>query len=316
VTGDPGRGPESAPQPDHDPDATQAWIHTPDDEQPIAPIETAGPQWSAESLLPMSDVHPDVDVPRPAQPAAPAEPSALDLLFAEDRFEDVESFSATPRAGTASPAVGTALAVTGDEATEPPKPPRPPMTEAQRQRMLLIGAAAAVGILVLAALFLLGTRLPALVGEAAVDVTAAPAPSLGIPLTPVDPGVYPWNELRGGECLEPFTDPWAEQFTVVDCLEPHTAQLTLHGSYLDALGTVNDAGELVLPAFPGEESLVASIDALCAVGVDFALARDITDGQIQGTFPTTVEEWDADPSYRCYFSRSSGAELTGSVAVS
>ena len=305
MTGDPGDGPTAAPRPDRDPDATQAWMPAPDADHPMTVITPNGPEWSAESLLPMSDLHTDGDVPHPHQVSSGAEPSALDLLFAEERFAEVETFfaaSSPDGSGTAAPAVE--------------RPTRPPMSAARRQRILLVVATAAVGLFMLSALFVLGTRLSGLAGAPAVEVTAAPVPSVGVHIVPVAPGVYPWNELRGGECLEPFTDPWAEEFTVVDCLDVHTAQLTFHGSYLDALGVVTDTGELTLPAYPGIDALAAGIDDLCAKGVDFDAARDITDGQIQGSFPTTEEEWNADPSYRCYFSRSSGAELNGSVGVS
>lgn len=304
MTGDPGNGPTAAPQPDRDPEATQAWIPAPDGDHPMTAITPDGPQWSAESLLPMSDVEMDADRPQSSRAPSAAEPTALDLLFAEERFVEVDEL--VPGARSAGSGTGVPVAE---------RPARPPMSALRRQRILLAVGAGAVGLLVLSALFLLGTRLPGLASTPVIEVTAAPVPSNGAAIAPVPPGVYPWDELRGGECLDPYTDPWAAEFTVVDCLKPHTAQLTLHGSYLDALGVVTGTGELTLPAYPGVDALAAGIDELCAAGVDFDAARDITDGQMQGSFPTTEEEWGADPSYRCFFSRSSGADLTGSVSV-
>ena len=32
----------------------------------------------------------------------------------------------------------------------------------------------------------------------------------------VGAGTHPWDALGGGECIQPFTSVWAEEFTVVD----------------------------------------------------------------------------------------------------
>ncbi|MEK6344094.1 MAG: hypothetical protein V4737_09675, partial [Curtobacterium sp.] len=52
---------------------------------------------------------------------------------------------------------------------------------------------------------------------AAASDPAEAAPGLQFATTPAAPGEHAWTDLAGGECLSPFTNAWAQTFTVVDC---------------------------------------------------------------------------------------------------
>ena len=93
--------------------------------------------------------------------------------------------------------------------------------------------------------------------------------------------MHAWNTLRGGECLQPYTSPWDEEFTVVDCATPHAAQLVYRG-------VVNADPAAV---FPGEAALAAQMNLLCnAPGViDLNVAGEYPDVQVQGSYPVTAE---------------------------
>lgn len=120
------------------------------------------------------------------------------------------------------------------------------------------------------------------------------------------PGVYPWNQLFGGECLEPFQDAWAEEFTVVDCAVPHAAQLVLRGEV-----STDQAA-----AFPGEAEVAAQVAQLCAAEgvIDPAAVGDVTDLQMQASYPVTEEQWTSgDRTFYCFVNRASGEPLAVGV---
>ena len=120
-------------------------------------------------------------------------------------------------------------------------------------------------------------------------------------------GVHPWNTLFGGECLEPYDSPWAEDFTVVDCATAHTGQLVFRGTVDGDATTV----------FPGEAELAAQINVLCSAAglIDLTAAAAAADVQVQGSYPVTDEQWTAgERRYYCFVSRSSGEPLTSSLA--
>src|SRR5690606_30776890 len=106
--------------------------------------------------------------------------------------------------------------------------------------------------------------------------------------------------------------PWQEEYTVVDCTEPHTAQLVHRGVFPEP----EDAGPLGA-RYPGAEALQAQLPALCGASgiLDLAAAGAYTDIQLEGAVPATAEQWEEDRSYFCFVSRASGEPLTGSVAV-
>ena len=129
--------------------------------------------------------------------------------------------------------------------------------------------------------------------------------------------------MLGGECLDPFIDGWQDEYTVVDCAEPHGGQLVYRAWFPDPEPDP-DADpaipQTVRPGshpYPGAEELALQISLLCSAPgvVDLAVAGQYADAQIQGTYPATEEQWDENPTYYCFVSRSSGEPLTGSVAI-
>ena len=181
------------------------------------------------------------------------------------------------------------------------------------QKTLIAVAGACVAVLALVALFFLGTRLPTLLASSVASPrptptrTPTPTPTPTPTAGPAAAGVRGWNELRGGECLNPYTSPWAENFTVVDCAVAHPAQMVFRGTFDPA----------TTPTFPGAAALQAQISLLCAApGVlDLGAAKQYADAQVQGSYPVTDAEWTAGQhDYFCFISRSSGQPLTGSVA--
>jgi hypothetical protein len=182
-----------------------------------------------------------------------------------------------------------------------------------------------VAVLVLVGLFFLGTRLPGMFGQTAAaptpSATATPTPTETatptpteppaeevVTVGPVAPGEHKWTALLGGECLEPYETPWAENFTVVDCAAPHQAQMVF---------TAPVTSDPAAP-YPGEAEIASQIALWCsAPGVlDTAAAGAFTDLQVQGTYPVSDEQWaDGERNYYCFLSRSTGEPLTGTLAV-
>ena len=231
---------------------------------------------------------------------------ALDAVFGEQNFREYE-----PESLLVSPTPPPALGVTADA----PRASRLDRT----QRTLLWVAGSLAAILALIGLFLLGTRIPEwTAAEPEPEPTVEPLPEPepepepdpleGVPDgVPLPPGEWEWSLLRGGECLEPWVSPWEEQFTVVDCAEPHAAQLILRQEFPEA------------PAeYPGPEALAAPLSLICSSPdvLDFAAAAAYDDIQIQTAYPVTAEEWDG--GYRdffCFISRAGGEPLEGNLSL-
>lgn len=264
-------------------------------------------------------VEPTVAIPaidqvgRPAGDAAtelmrtPEEGGALDELFSTEKFQEFDEglIPVVPRAAKRG---------AGAQGGEPPV--RPPLTKNQKVLLWLAGSLAA--LLVLVALFFVGTRIPDLLGpapgaEPSPTPTPTPTPTeTARPVGPVPPGDYWWDELWGGECLEPFGNAWQDEFTVVDCSVPHTAQLVARLPFPLPEGLTEQG------PYPGEEALAAQITILCSAPgvIDLAAAGAFRDAQLQGSFAATEEQWDdGEYDYFCFVSRSSGELLTGSLAV-
>lgn len=245
-------------------------------------------------------------------PAAEAEPSrdstVLDSLFGDDRFQEYQASREPQRRPP-----GERPASRASRAAEPRARGLTPL-----HRALLWIAGSVVAVLALIALFLFGLRLPGLLEPQSAS-TPTPTPTVtptAPPVGPVAPGEYAWDELRGGECLEPFDDAWAEEFTVVDCAEPHAAQLVYRAVFAVAAPGVEKTPAPPVP-FPGAGELQSQISLLCSAPgvVNLAAAGQYLDVQFQGTYPLTDEQWEEDPSYYCFVNRASGEPLTGSVAV-
>lgn len=293
-------------------------------QQPLLPPPLIPPTpsvpWEPSATEPMAVVpEPLEDAPaidqagRPAGDAAtelmrtPEEGGALDELFGTDKFEEFDDglISAVPRATRR-----------GDATAEGGGPPRPPLTKNQKVMVWIAGSLAA--LLALVGLFFLGTRIPDLLGpapgaEPSPTPTPTPTPTeTERPVGPVEPGDYWWDEMWGGECLEPFENAWQDQFTVVDCAVPHGGQLVARLPFPLPEGATEQG------PYPGEEVLAGQIAILCSAPgvINLSAAGTLNDIQVQGAFAVTEEQWDDGmQDYFCFVSRSSGELLTGSLAV-
>ncbi|MCU1440875.1 MAG: large rane associated protein [Rhodoglobus sp.] len=233
------------------------------------------------------------------------EPSAIDALFGDTQFRDYvdEPLIAPPAPRQSSELVRV----------ETPRPPRTSRTPIPRtQKILMWVAGGLVAALALVALFALGTRLSSVFGPApAVVVEASPTPSASaapLGIGPVAPGDYQWDQLLGGECLQPFESAWQDRYTVIGCTEPHAAQLVYRGLFADALDT----------EYPGVEALQLRVSLPCAAptAIDYAAAAGTNDIQVTTSFAADAADWAAgNRSFFCFVARSSGEPLTVSIAV-
>lgn len=195
--------------------------------------------------------------------------------------------------------------------------PDPP---ARRSVRIVVTVAVIFAVLLaLVALFMVGTRLrdnqpaasapPSPAPSSTPRLTATPAPTPTImpkPSVAQQPGVRAWNTLGGGECLLPYTNPWAGTFTVVDCATGHAAQMV----YTALLST--DPAE----PYPGADALARSTAPLCTQTgvVNMTAAAGYPDLQVQASYPATAAQWTGgDRSYYCFASRTSGQPMTGSI---
>jgi len=223
------------------------------------------------------------------------EHDAVSSLFGEDQF--VEYDDDTVRAQV--PAVIAR--------PRGPQPPRPPIPRGQVIALAIAGGL--VAALALVALFLAGVKI----GESTETTpVASPTPSAEptavVPVVgPVAPGTYLWNELAGGECLEAFASAWEQEYRVIDCAQPHAAQLLAIGQFDDA----------VSDPYPGVDELASRTAALCSSDnvIDFSAAKSFADLEVVASFAPTAEDWSAgNRDYYCFATRTGGDELTESVA--
>ncbi|CAN5283397.1 hypothetical protein BH09ACT3_BH09ACT3_11980 [soil metagenome] len=292
---------------------------------PAFPPDAPAPatQASAAAVPPAADAPTEAFVARDVGPKDPPPASGIDALFGDSQFKEYEDQSvlATIPFGANAPA----------GAQKQKREPGAPLSK--NQKILFWVAGGMVGVLALITCFVVGTRLPELLGAApAVTASATPTPTPTATVRPVGPlaaGTYEWNELLGGECLDPYSSPWEEEFTVVDCTVPHPAQLVFRGTFPTAVpapaagageagvtetGAADGAGD----PYPGVDALQAQINLLCtAAGViDLAVAGQFSDIQFQASFAATEQQWnDGDHDYYCFVSRSSAEPLTVSLAV-
>jgi hypothetical protein len=184
---------------------------------------------------------------------------------------------------------------------------------------VIIASIAVLAIAGMVVAFFVGTALrpePAALPSAPLPATSTPSASASpspVPLPPVTatgpaaPGVHPWDELIGGECIAPYVSPWELEFTVVDCAAPHVAQFTYSGVLPDPAGA----------AYPGDGSITSQLNLLCSAptALDLGAASQYPDLQTQATYPAGQAQWDAgDRAYTCFVSRSGGEPLTGTLA--
>ncbi|MBA8989765.1 hypothetical protein FHW23_000997 [Curtobacterium pusillum] len=203
--------------------------------------------------------------------------------------------------------------------------------EGQRGKLLLIWGSIALIVILLVAVFgltrwILGntiedhTPAPTSTSTAAASAKASSASSasaapsapssstslqtLQFATTPAAPGEHSWTDLAGGECLSPFTNAWAQTYTVVDCATPHVAQLTARL-------------QVSANQWPGPDALAAQAAEQCqtSAALDTAAAASYGDVQVQGSYAPDQATWDqGDVFISCFVTRSSGATMTGSVA--
>ncbi|MFF2051268.1 septum formation family protein [Leifsonia sp. NPDC058194] len=289
--------------------------------EPGAAVE--GPQFTEPLFLPLEGAPaapltvPQETLPAPvfaADPTVVIPAAATPPVAPPPVSPPVVPPAGAPGAAPETPGGGAGSSAGGP----PPSRPRNP----RNNRILFIVAGALAVVLVLIGLFALGTRLPALFGaapstpkasagtSASATPTPTPTPTPTVtpkPGAPAAAGVAAWSALAGGECIEPYTTPWAESFTVVDCATPHTAQMVYSG-------ILNP--DIAAP-YPGADSLAQQINGWCtAAGViDLNAAAAYTGLQVQGTFPATEEQWKSGQrSYYCFATRSTGEPMTSSVA--
>jgi hypothetical protein len=226
----------------------------------------------------------------------PGQSSAIDSLFGESQFKEYEA-GALPIEGFSG------------LASNRPRQERTPL--GKPQKVLLWVAGGLLAALALVGLFLLGTKLPGLL-PAAPEAIETPAPvgpvdARPVVVGPVAAGEHAWGTLLGSECIDPYLSAWQETYTVVDCAAPHTAQLVYHGYFAD---------EAWAP-YPGQPTLQSRINLLCTspVSVNYSVASQFSDIQISASYASNEEQWDAGQrDYYCFVSRSSGEQLTTSVA--
>lgn len=231
----------------------------------------------------------------PVSAAGPEDESvdhdAVGALFGDEQFFEYED---QPRGALVSAVISR------------PRAPRPPIPRGQLFAISI--AAGLVAALALTALFLAGTRIgdsivPAAVATPTPTDIASAAPTVG----PLPVGTYAWNELLGGECLEPFDTAWQDEYTVIECAQPHAAQLLTVGHFDDAVSA----------PYPEVDDLVARTSAACSTDkvINFAAAKSFTDLELVASFAPTVSDWDAGQrDYYCFAIRSGDDALTESIA--
>lgn len=243
--------------------------------------------------------------------------SGLDSLFGDTQFKEYED--ASPLATIPFGANAAALAAASGEGGDGPKPPRRKGDPLPRnQKILMAVAGGLVAVLALVLLFVLGTKLPTILGPApAVQATpsksASPTPTI-LPVGPVAIGVHKWDQLLGGECLDPYVSQWEEKFTVVDCGAPHPAQMIYRGVFPPATAGLDPAQD----PYPGIPALQAAINLLCTTPsvINLDAAGQYTDVLFTASYAATADQWTkGDHNYYCFVTRANNQPITGSVAV-
>ena len=143
-------------------------------------------------------------------------------------------------------------------------------------------------------------------------VTAPTVPTIPtlpkIEVNPRSAGVWSWDELNGGECIEPYTDANQDSYTVVDCDTPHSAQLVRVGDVR------TDAG---IPVYPGDSAIGPVAMGECfATGIIKASAYATYPTLSSDTrYPTSQTQWNkGDTFYYCFAHTNPISPITGSVA--
>ena len=289
------------------------------------------PAWVAPPLVPASAPAAAPAALPPTEVFASTNSGAADVLDLEDLFAEILDDAplagerpVTPSRESLPPGVAVPPSAAGlDVARQPIDLGQPSSREAKPNVPLpraLIGTAVGLAaVLMLAGMFLLGSRIgqanAGAVGAVVTSVqpTTIPSPvaSVGPGAVAASPGVHPWDQLGGGECLEPWVSAWEQQYTVVDCATPHAAQLALRGLFADA---PDGAGT----AYPGAAALQARIIPLCSAPtvIDLTALGGAADVKLLVSFPADEADWAAaNRGFSCFIVRDAGAKFTGSVVL-
>jgi len=255
-----------------------------------------------ESVKPAAAPPAAPPVVAPAPSPSPTETTGVDQL--NQMFASTESSAATIPL-VSPPVPGSPRGARAKRSETVPRESTPVDQAKFRQKLLLTVGGLLIAFMASAAWVVGGIiATPAAIPEPAE--TAAPA----LPTATQPPGEYPFGELYGGECLNPFVDAWAETFTVVDCATPHAAQLVYAGD-LAIDGTY--------PSYPGDSRIGKAALAACSREdvLDLSAAKKITDLQISAAYSASSVAWDSgDTRYFCFASRSSATPLDASIAGS
>jgi hypothetical protein len=264
-----------------------------------SPLAADHDEWWATSTDPRTGGATPVP-PTPQPSAIPAttqfDPSSgIDALFGDTQFQD---FSDEPMIAPLPPR----------DAEAKVHEPRAPIPKTLKILMWVAGGL--VGALLLVALFAMGTSMAPLLAPAPPP-TPTPTTAPPIPvgeIGPVGPGDHEWNDLLGGECLGRFESAWQDAYQVVDCAQPHPAQMVFRGTF----------NYLAEDAYPGSAELLSQATLACTSStvVDYAAAKPYKDVQVSTSFAADQREWDdGNHSFLCYVSRSSGDTFTASIGM-
>ena len=133
-----------------------------------------------------------------------------------------------------------------------------------------------------------------------------------LPTIAVDPrgeGSWSWDELNGGECIEPFTDATADSYTVVACSSAHSAQLVRVGDLR------KDAS---MPIYPGDSAIGLVATGACYKSGIIKDSAYVSYPSLTSSihYPTSQTQWNkGDTFYYCFAHTSPiSSTITGSVA--
>ena len=278
---------------------------------PIWPTSSAGLDQPTEAYtvqptealaMPPWQMAPDAQPTRITTEASSDPTSAIDSLFAEHQFQPYQEVGVLDAAKSSTP-------LTDSPAVVDDRPPREPLSTPQKVLMGVAGGL--IAVLVLLGMFFLGQHLGT--ARAATPTKTSTKASTSVPTSaatggPAAPGVQQWSALQGGECIQPFSSPWTQTFTVVSCTADHNGEMVFKGMLPDSAQT----------AYPTTSQFESEITPLCSAptAINYAAASAVTDLQISFSYPGSEKQWIAgDRTYYCFVDRQSGGNLTGDLAV-
>ena len=147
-------------------------------------------------------------------------------------------------------------------------------------------------------------------------VTAPTVPTLPtISVSPRSAGTWSWDELNGGECIDNYDDAdpttdnaFRDSYNVVDCADPHDAQLVRVGDLR------TDAG---IPIYPGDSVIGPVAMGECFSSRIISASAKATHPTLSADwrYPTSQTQWNkGDTFYYCFAHTNPIADITGSVA--